>query len=105
MGAFAYEIQQTMPKVQAVERLHTAHKQQPENAQQNFAATVQQNVQEQKTKVIASSESEKGKISKDKKDKLDLSGKKDKKKKKKNDEDQHEEAADSGLGHLIDISA
>ena len=73
MSGQASNIQQVVSKTQAVERLYRAQKQQPDTDQQKFAATIQQKLQDENEKTQETTDTEKGKILKDKQDKLTLS--------------------------------
>ena len=107
MSAQASDIQQVLSKTQAVERMYQAQKQQPDNEQQQFAATIQQKMQEKARQAQETSETDKSKIQKDKQDKLSLSYKK---KKKKKTQQQAEEKLeddktlnDDPVGQIVDI--
>ena len=108
MDAHSINIQLAQAKAQVVERLNQAQKHQPDTNQQNFAATVRQEIQEENQKANASSEAEEGKILLDNKDTLSLSQKKKKKKKhsdkKKPDQEESSEAKGDEKGQIIDIS-
>ncbi|MBN2008092.1 hypothetical protein JW960_01965 [candidate division KSB1 bacterium] len=106
MTAPTSDIQHVLSKTQAVEQLYQAHKQQPDNDQQKFAATVQQKMYDKAHQTQESPEAEQGKISQDRRDKLSLSFKKREQKKEKNKKEEPHEGEDTfdeTVGHIVDI--
>ena len=106
MTAPTSDIQHVLSKTQAVEQLYQAHKQQPDNDQQKFAATVQQKMYDKTHQTQESSETEQGKILKDRQDKLSLSFKKrdQRKQHEKKDETQEDDGTfGEDVGQIVDI--
>ena len=106
MTAPTSDIQHVLSKTQAVEQLYQAQKHQPDADQQQFANTVQEKMSDKAHQTQESSETEEGKVRKDRQDKLSLSFKKrDKKKKKKNEKhsDENDNSFSEDVGQIVDI--
>jgi len=106
MTAPTSDIQHVLSKTQAVEQMYQTQKQQPDADQQKFANTVQQKMSDKAHQTQESSESEEGKIRKDRQDKLSLSSKKrhrKKKKKQSDDSDNNDDSFSEDVGQIVDI--